>query len=83
MRLPQFTTRDLMWLTVAVGLALGLWMERKTALLWQGRGEAAFRALDDAEMKPNWYEDRLIVHPFSESTNERYAKLYYGLERPD
>jgi hypothetical protein len=84
----RFTIRDVLWLTVVVGLAIALVLERGRANLWNGRGAAAFRALEDAELEPTWYEDKILVHPPIVSPPnpppvDRYHKVYHGLTRPD
>jgi len=58
-----FTIRDMLWLTVVVAMGATLVVERQRAGLWNRRGAAAFRALEDAELEPTWDGDRLLVHP--------------------
>ena len=43
----RFTIRDVLWLTVVVGVGLALYLENRRAALWRARGGAAYQALDD------------------------------------
>jgi len=71
----RFTIRDVLWLMVVVGLGVALWIERSRP--WRGRSEAAFRALNEAEMNPSWIGDNsILVYPLGGKTGERYPKIY-------
>ena len=73
----RFTIRDVLWLMVVVGLGCALWIERGQSRPWRGRSEAAFRALEDAEMSPKWVGgDSVLVHPVDDKAGERYPKIY-------
>ena len=75
-----FTIRDVLWLTVVVGLGCALWIERGQSRPWRGRSEASFRALDEAGMSPQWFGGSILVHPLDAKVGKRYPKIYPAIE---
>jgi hypothetical protein len=64
----RFTTRDLLWLTVVVGLAVALWQERWALMLerqnsaqWTSRADAALQVIKTRETFANWDENGVLV----------------------
>ena len=55
----RFTIRDVLWLTVVVGLGLAGWFNRSA--LWEGRAKAAAQALKSAGYSSSWSGDGVLV----------------------
>jgi len=74
--------RDVLWLTVGVGMLILLWQERQNSALSSKRADVALRALDDQGMEPNWLKDgRLLVRadetlPFKKPFVVKDNKVY-------
>ena len=51
--MPRISLRDLFWLTLVVGLALGWWVAQRDGRAWKGRAEtlAAFCERDAWQVK--------------------------------
>jgi hypothetical protein len=78
----RFTIRDVLWLMVVVGVAIGWWIDHATPrTIWQHRAEAAARVLREQGWDVSWrYDDAafkkdgLPGYSFHFSTNDLQLK---------
>jgi hypothetical protein len=77
----RFTIRDLLWLTVVVGLAIALWQsraatiyERSNAANWSSKANAALTAIQ-TRGPAAWNGNGVVVTETNES-GAKYLKIY-------
>lgn len=64
----RFTIRDVLWLTVVVGLLISLWTQHRAVTLWrsqsqqwESRAESAANALNAADRQNAWHKGTVVV----------------------
>ncbi len=50
----RISTRDLLWLTLVIGLTIALYIERTQAELWRARADYVRRIVRDLGWESNW-----------------------------
>jgi hypothetical protein len=72
----RFTTRDVLWLMVVVGLSLALWTQYRSAALWRSRAAGAAKALQDSDRQNGWHGKTIVVSTPVPGTDKTYLKAY-------
>jgi hypothetical protein len=74
----RFTIRDVLWLMVVVALAIAVWQQHSTAVLWRSRATGAAKALNDADRQNAWHDHGVVVLIPATGTIAPYQKAYLG-----
>jgi hypothetical protein len=72
----RFTIRDVLWLTVVVGLSIASWTQYRIAALWRSRATGAATALQEAERQSAWNGKGIVVSTPVPGTDKTILKAY-------
>jgi len=78
----RFTIRDVLWLTVVVGLGCGWWIEHRRSTLWSSRSKAALHVISKRGITAHWYDNGMIVEERRAATDPRTATFFSGNANP-
>ena len=78
----RFSLRELMWLTLVVGLAVGWWMESYRTRQWQQRAELAAGQLEIENLGRMVFEnDGVTYHSNTVVPQSPYRDVFYRTNR--
>ena len=72
----RFTIRDVLWLMVVVALGIAFILERQRERFWRDRVDAAFRALSEHQLEPEWSGTVLTLRRDRVEGNVEWPKVY-------